>query len=299
MRSILILLFTALASHAFGGFNIPEGYVSPSNKEEVLSPEVRECNEKYKKRIMRTMTKHNEDIARWRDLFDGAVDEAVEFQKEAEKTKDLYEKMLQLADEAIESVRQCEKEVSSLKNKVSKDLNMVQIVSRSTGKEGDLNTTLQIVENEFKKLSNSQRLELQLVLKYRGMYFSELDGIWGKDTKLGFLIYLSNDTVKSRAKNPSELFKEVKSGFVIDNLWGREDFEKDLEKDLEEIMQIDAEYRQEICRICSSGISSGSRSSSSSRSNSDDDSYEPFFKQMYINNELKNCLKVGNSWECD
>ncbi len=99
----------------------------------------------------------------------------------------------------------------------------------------------------------------------------------------------------SLAKNPSELFKEVKSGFVIDNLWGREDFEKDLE----EIMQIDAEYRQEICRICSSGISSGSRSSSNSRSTSDDDSFEPFLKQMYINNELRNCLKVGNFWECD
>ena len=279
MRTILAIFLMALATQAFGDFNIPQSVLDAeaNTSEEVLSPEVIECNKKIEKITLERGRRHREEVSKWVGRYDRTM-------------ADLYN----LDNELFE----CKKEYKTLINNVPNNLNMVQIVSRNTGKEGDLNTTLQIVENEFKKLSNSQRLELQLVLKYRGMYFSELDGIWGKDTKLGFLIYLSNDTVKSRAKNPSELFKEVKSGFIIDNLWGREDFEKDLEKDLEEILQIDAEYRQEICRICSSGISSGSSSSSSSRSNSDDDSYEPFFKQMYINNELKSCLKVGNTWDC-
>ena len=42
-----------------------------------------------------------------------------------------------------------------------------------------------------------------------------------------------------------------------------------------------------------------SSSSSSIKSNSDDDTYEPFYKQMYINGKYVNCLKVGWTWECD
>ncbi len=127
------------------------------------------------------------------------------------------------------------------------------------------------------------------------MYQAKLDGAWGKYSRIAFAMYLGPKLQLSSAKNPEELFKEIKKGFLIDELWKREDFEKDLQ----EIWQTDARNKQEICKICNSGFSSGSRSSSSSRSIADDDSFEPFFKQMYINNELKNCLKVGNSWECD
>ena len=42
-----------------------------------------------------------------------------------------------------------------------------------------------------------------------------------------------------------------------------------------------------------------STSSSRTKSSSDDDTYEPFYKQMYINGEYVNCLKVGYTWNCD
>ena len=128
------------------------------------------------------------------------------------------------------------------------------------------------------------------------MYRSELDGTWGQFTSAAFAFYLAPKMRATSARTPAEFFSEIKKGFLIDELWRREN----LEKDLQEIWQTDARNKQEICRICSSGISSGSRSSSRSRSTSDDVSIEPLYGDyMYINNELKRCSKVGNSWECD
>lgn len=174
--------------------------------------------------------------------------------------------------------------------------NLMQIVSSNTGVENDIIATLQVIKGDFNKLSKSERLELQLVLKARGMYQAELDGAWGKYSRIAFAMYLGPKLQLSSAKNTEELFNEIKKGFLIDELWEREDFEKDLQ----EIWQTDARNKQELCRICSSGINSGSRSSSSSRSTSDDVSIEPLYGQwMYINNELKRCSKVGNSLECD
>ena len=172
-----------------------------------------------------------------------------------------------------EKLLRSRQEISELKKQLKSDLTMMEIVAQKVGQEEAFSTTHAIVYSEFIKLSKKERIELQLVLKARGMYRSELDGTWGQFTSAAFAFYLAPKMKATSARTPAEFFSEIKKGFLIDELWRREN----LEKDLQEIWQTDTRNKQEICRICSSGISSGSRSSSSSKKpdySSIDDGYD-------------------------
>jgi len=305
MRTILAILFIALATQAFSekheydfcqmdGDCLKEFDYDEFNKG-IRAEASDECPNGVNCEI--SSSENTEEVNKFSVDFDQPIDELYppeceevywEAAKEAGKMSARYNA---LGEELLRS----RKEISELKKQLKSDLTMMEIVAQNVGQEEAFSTTHAIVYSEFIKLSKKERIELQLVLKARGMYRSELDGTWGQFTSAAFAFYLAPKMQATSARTPAEFFSEIKKGFLIDELWRRENFEKELQ----EIWQTDARNKQEICRICSSGISSGSRSSSRSRSTSDDDSYEPFFKQMYINNELKNCLKVGNTWDCN
>lgn len=167
--------------------------------------------------------------------------------------------------------------------------NLIERISKKTGIEGDIITTLSIVEQHFNSLSKSERQEIQLVLKARGLYQSDIDGIWGRGTRIAFALYLAPAMEASSADNVYDLMSEVKRGFVIENLWTRENYEK-------ELRQIwSTNSRANIL----SDIKPSRRAPRALSGSASDLSNGPFVKSMQINGELKICIKVGNSWDCD
>ena len=105
---------------------------------------------------------------------------------------------------------------------------LIQRISADTGVDGDIITTLQIIEAYFNSLPLVDRKEVQLVLKARGLYSSSIDGVWGQQTRIAFAVYLSPIMEASLASSLKELFDEIKTGFVIENLWLREDYEQEV-----------------------------------------------------------------------
>lgn len=174
-------------------------------------------------------------------------------------------------------------------------MSMLQIISNNTGVENDINTALAVIQTAFNKLPRAERLEIQLVMHARGWYPYDIDGVWGPHSRVGFATYLIDDDINSRAQNPEELFKEIKSGFLIENLWRRFEEERELQRASRKVAQSSTTCAASLSRSLGSPAS---RSLSSSGSSSFNDTYEPFYKQMYINNELKGCLKVGSTWDC-
>lgn len=122
------------------------------------------------------------------------------------------------------------------------DMRLIQRVSLETGTPNDFVTTLKRIQEYYKAQPIQERKDIQLVLKARGLYHSEIDGVWGQNTQIAFLIYLAPKTDVSNASSVEELFIEMKKGFIIDNLWVREDYEQeviDIYSDSRKIITID------------------------------------------------------------
>jgi hypothetical protein len=167
--------------------------------------------------------------------------------------------------------------------------NLIERISEETGVENDIISTLQIIEQYFKTLPDTKRREIQLVLKARGLYQSDIDGIWGRGTRIAFAVYLAPLMQASSADNLEDLISELKRGFVIENLWARENYEEELRHiwSTESKARISSEIRPN--RIPSTTLPTTTNDSLS----------EPFVKNMLINGEMQTCIKVGNSWNCD
>ena len=166
--------------------------------------------------------------------------------------------------------------------------NLVARVSADTGIADDIVTTLQIVHGYFNSLKLQERKEIQLVMKARGLYSSNIDGAWGPNTQIAFALYLAPAAQTSTANNLDDLFKEIKKGFVIENLWTRENYESELQ-------QIWRTDRQNV--ITNSSPIRRQKITKPSSSNGASD--EPFVKNMYVNGELQTCIKVGLTWDCN
>ena len=103
----------------------------------------------------------------------------------------------------------------------------MQRVSQNTGIENDIINTIMLIERKFNNLTLKERKELQLVLKYRGLYGSSVDGLWGKNTRIAFALYLAPMNASS-APTVDDLFAEIKRGFLIERLWSNEEYEAEV-----------------------------------------------------------------------
>lgn len=177
-----------------------------------------------------------------------------------------------------------EKQVNNIKTPT-----LMQRISESTGVDGDIITTLQIIEVYFNSLPLIDRKEAQLVLKARGLYTSDIDGVWGQNTRIAFAIFLAPEAKASSASSLNELFEEIKKGFIVENLWTRENYEEELR----EIWNADSKSR------INSNSTLNSRLNSDLVTTTSDSQNESFVKNMFVNGEMKTCIKVGNSWNCD
>jgi len=169
------------------------------------------------------------------------------------------------------------------------DMPLIQRVSLETGTANDIVTTLKLIQRYYEDQPLQERKDLQLVLKARGLYNSEIDGVWGRNTKIAFTVYIAPQTDVSTASSLEELFSEMKKGFIIDNLWTQENY-------AEELRQI---WSTESKARISSEISPNRIPRITLPKTKNDSNSEPFVKNMIINGESTTCIKVGFRWDCD
>ena len=222
---------------------------------------------------------------------------------ENEETHDMLEKLFGIESEfnehdgkleqALNTAKLWKKQANDLekqaRTKRLADLPLIQRVSLETGTANDIVTTLKLIQRYYEDQPLQERKDLQLVLKARGLYNSEIDGVWGRNTKIAFTIYIAPQTDVSSASSLDELFSEMKKGFIIDNLWTRENYEEELRQ----IWKTDSKAR------ISSEISSNRMSQGGLPTITSDSMSEPFVKNMFVNGEMKTCIKVGTTWNCD
>jgi len=202
-----------------------------------------------------------------------------------------------------------EKAVKALTKSLT-DMRLIQRISYETGTPNDFDTTLKRIQKYYKAQPLQERKEIQLVLKARGLYHSEIDGVWGKNTELAFLIYLAPKTDVSNARSVEELFIEMKKGFIIGNLWAREEYEQEVNyiySDSKKIITIDpksltntrlVEDPDQDFTFSKPSSSTTFRQTGNNIFGSDGSSYRKVGKNIF-GSDGTSCRQVGNNLFCN
>lgn len=166
---------------------------------------------------------------------------------------------------------------------------ILEIASQATGVTNDLIAATEMIKPFFVSLPKRKRQEIQLLLKARGLYASDIDGIWGGQTALGLSMYLVPEFSATKARNPQELFSELSKGFMVENLWELENYNEQLKEIL----------GSHFGSTTSSEVGTLKDSFGRAFDKNTEPQLKPFVKNMYVNGTLKTCIKVGNTWNCD